>query len=61
MTQLDNLPVTHTNHMDAHSHDEDWSNEDMNYYFHHVVVCELLTCLTNHLQKLYLDEETANF
>jgi hypothetical protein len=47
--------------MDAHSHDEDWSNEDMNYYFHHVVVCELLTCLTNHLQKLYLDEETANF
>jgi hypothetical protein len=60
MTQLDNLPVTHTNHMDPHSHDEDRSNEDMNYYFHHVV-CELLTRLTNHLQKLYLDEEMANF
>jgi hypothetical protein len=47
--------------MDAHSHDEDQSNEDMNYYFDHIVVCELLTWLINHLQKLYLDEETANF
>jgi hypothetical protein len=61
MTQLDNLPVTHTNHMDAHSHDEDQSSEDTNYNFRHVVVCELLTCLINHLQKLYLDEETAKF